>query len=118
MVEAFFNSIKRDDAHEGTIQTAFLEENFTVNFCVNGEITAQVYIFTRMVASAALADDDIASFSGLAAEKFYAKSFTVTVAAVIGTTYTFFVCHDTKMFLKLGNLAHANPGIIRQCCQF
>jgi hypothetical protein len=30
----------------------------------------------------------------LAAEKFDTKTFTLTVPAVIGTTYTFFVSHD------------------------
>jgi hypothetical protein len=44
----------------------------------------------------ALADEDIAGFGRLAAEEFDAETLTFTVAAVIGTTYAFFMCHGSK----------------------
>jgi hypothetical protein len=42
---------------------------------------------------APLTHDNIAGLGLLAAEQFDAKSFAFTVAAVIGTTYPFLVCH-------------------------
>jgi hypothetical protein len=46
-----------------------------------------------MVCRAALTDDNIAGNSGLTTEDFNTKAFTVRIAAVLYTTFTFFVSH-------------------------
>jgi putative Ca2+/H+ antiporter (TMEM165/GDT1 family) len=61
---------------------------------VDREITTHVNVFAGVVLGTALTENDVACFGNLTAEELYAKALTVTVAAVIGTTYTFLVCHD------------------------
>jgi hypothetical protein len=58
------------------------------------EIPTHVNVFTGVVLGTALANDDVAGFGNLTTEELHAKALTVTVAAVIGTTYTFLVCHN------------------------
>jgi hypothetical protein len=48
-----------------------------------------------------LANDDIAGSGLLAAKQLHPQPFTFTVAAVIGTTYSFLVCHDGFAFAIL-----------------
>jgi hypothetical protein len=49
-----------------------------------------------METGSTLTNKNIAGFRDFAAEQFYTKTFTFTVPAVICTTYTFFMCHDSK----------------------
>ncbi len=63
-------------------------------------VAAHVNILTRMESGTTLADEDIAGDRRLATVHFDAKAFTFTVAAVVGTTRTFFMCHDSNSILK------------------
>lgn len=67
------------------------------------EIAAHVNVIAGVVLGTALTNDDVACFSNLTAEELHAKALTVTVAAVIGTTYTFLVCHGI-LFMALTTL--------------
>src|SRR6185312_11285578 len=58
-----------------------------------GVVAAQADADARMELGAALADDDVAGFDGLAAEQLDAQIFRVGVAAVARGTYALFVCH-------------------------
>lgn len=73
---------------------AFFEFDSTVFERVDGEIFAQAHAVAGVVSGAALADDDVASDGLLTAKEFNAQAFADAVASVIGTTYTFLVCHD------------------------
>jgi hypothetical protein len=46
-----------------------------------------------MVCRGALTDDDISGDSGLTTEDFNTKALAVRIAAVLYTTFTFFVSH-------------------------
>jgi hypothetical protein len=99
-IQAFFYGLEGRYMNESAIQTAFLERNDAIYAGVERKIAAHVYVFAGVEAGTALTNDDVTGYYPLAAEQFDAKALTFTVPAVIGTTYTFFVCHDTKMFLN------------------
>ena len=56
-------------------------------------ILAHAYILAGVVNRAALTDDDVARLCELTAEQFDAESLAFRLTAVLGTTYTFLVCH-------------------------
>ena len=72
---------------------AFSEHNHTVNKRKESVIFAHAYILTGMVNCATLTFDDVACLSKLATKNLHAESFAFRFAAVLRTTYTFFMCH-------------------------
>ena len=76
----------------------FAEDYSTVYQCEEGVVFTHTYILTRIVNRTSLANDDVAGFGELTAEKFYTESFAFGLATVLGTTYSFFVCHISPFF--------------------
>jgi hypothetical protein len=56
-------------------------------------VFTQAYVFAGVVNRTPLTNDDVTGNGLLAAEEFYTQSLADRVAAVLGTTYTFLVCH-------------------------
>ena len=50
-------------------------------------------VFTGIVYSTALANDDVTSLSELTTEQLNAQSLALSLTTVLRTTYTFLVCH-------------------------
>ena len=65
---------------------------------VKRKILTEANIFTGMEFCAALAQDNIAGNHMLAAVLFDTEALAVAVAAVFGSTLSFFVCHGEKYF--------------------
>ena len=86
----------------------FAEGNRAVNQCEERVILADTYVLARIVDSTSLANDDVASFSELTTEKFDAESLAFRLAAVLRTTYTFFVCHVSLNLRLCDNFFHEN----------
>jgi hypothetical protein len=84
---------------ERTVEAALFESHLAIDRSMQRKVAAHVYIFTCVEARAALANEDIARLGRLSTEKLDTESLTLTIPAVIGTTYAFFVCHDTKIFV-------------------
>jgi hypothetical protein len=59
-----------------------------------GVVATEADAGARMELGAALADDDVAGFDGLAAEDLDAEVLRVGIAAVARGAYALFVCHD------------------------
>lgn len=85
--------------HKGTVLTAFLKLDGTVTQSEQGMISAHTYVVARVVNSATLTDDNVASNAMLTTKDFHAQAFAFGFAAVTGTTYTFFMSHN-MLFLK------------------
>ncbi len=56
-------------------------------------ILADTYVLARMMNRASLTNDDVTSLSYLTAKKLNTQSLALRLAAVLRTTYTFFMCH-------------------------
>ena len=56
-------------------------------------VFANAYVFTRIVYGAALANQNIARFGNLTAEKFHAETLAFGFPTVLGATDSFLVCH-------------------------
>lgn len=61
---------------------SFPEFHHAVDEGKEGMVIAHAYVLSGMMAGATLADDDIAGFGILPAEKFYSQPFTFRFAAV------------------------------------
>jgi hypothetical protein len=99
----FFFKLEGNNANEGTVLETFAELNNAINGGVQREISAEVNVGASVEAGTALANDDIACHCDLATEEFNTESLTNAIATVIGTTYTFLMCHDFKDFARLIN---------------
>ncbi len=75
------------------VAAASLEFNHAVNQSKQGMVAADANAFTRVMFCTALTHDDVTGDSFLTTEQFNAKALAYRVAAVLGTTYTFLVCH-------------------------
>lgn len=67
-------------------------------------VFAHVHVFTWVKLRATLFQNDIACEGALATVKFHAKSFRITVTAVLGGAFPFFMCHflmDFFVFFKI-----------------
>ena len=62
----------------------------------------------QIVDSTSLANDDVARLCELTAEQFDAESLAFRLAAVLRTTYTFFVCHVSLILRLCDNFFHEN----------
>src|SRR6185312_5938999 len=75
------------------------EVNLAVDQCKQRVVTTQTHAGTRMKLGAALANDDVAGFDGLATVNLDAEVFRVRIATVAAGTYAFFMCHDSMLQL-------------------
>lgn len=82
--------------HESLVVAAFFEFNHAISQSENGEVFTNTNIFARMVNSATLANDDVASNSRLTTVDLYTKALALRIAAVFYRTFTFFMCHNSK----------------------
>ncbi len=57
-------------------------------------ILTDTYVFTRVVNGATLTNQYVAGLSHFSTINFHAKTFAFRFTTVLGTTYTFFMCHD------------------------
>ena len=70
-----------------------MEIDSTVNKSIERIVFANTYTVAGVVMSTTLANDDVACLYLLATPDFHAESLCCTLAAVLRTTYTFFMCH-------------------------
>src|SRR5690606_26454836 len=63
-----------------------------------------IYVFTGIMFSTTLSYDDISSNGRLTTENLYAQTFRFRFPTVLGTTNTFFVCHDILFLILVINL--------------
>src|SRR5690348_7689214 len=76
-------------------------------------VAAEADAGARMELGAALANDDVAGFDGLAAVQLDAEVFRVGVAAVPRGTYALFVCHGGFSLLVTGaDAGHFDFGVV------
>ena len=71
-----------------------LELDGSVNKSIEGMILTHAHVQTGTMNCATLTTDDVASLSKLTTINFNAKTLAVRLAAVLRTTYTFFMCHN------------------------
>ncbi len=72
-----------------------MEIDGTVNQSIERIVLANGNAIARVVLGATLANDDVAGYTLLATPDLHAKSLGCTLAAVLRTTYTFFMCHTS-----------------------
>lgn len=70
-----------------------LESHCPIRERIQGEVLPHANVAARVEFGASLAYDDVSGNGGLATEEFYPESFTLTVPAVVATTYAFLMCH-------------------------
>ncbi len=75
-----------------------LELNGAVNKRVERVVATHAYVNARTMHCAALTADDVACLSELPTKNLNAESFAFRLAAVLRTTYTFFMCHNELIF--------------------
>ena len=56
-------------------------------------VLAHANVLARIVHGTSLANQNIARFGNLTAEKFHAETLAFGLPTVLGATYPFFVCH-------------------------
>ena len=78
-----------------------------VNERKNRVVTAEADVSAWNKFRSALANDDVASDHGLAAEFFYAEPFTYTIASILDAALTFFVSHMPRL---RGNCLYLESG--------
>ena len=71
----------------------FLEGNHSVYQSVQRVVLAHANVLARIVHGTSLANQNIARFGNLTAEKFHAETLAFGFPTVLGATYPFFVCH-------------------------
>lgn len=77
---------------------AFLgERNGSVNQGEERVVFTHAHILAGIMHRTPLTDDDVARLGKFAAEQFHAESFALRFTAVLGATYTFFVCHFLRI---------------------
>ena len=71
----------------------FLQGHYSVYQSVQRVVLANADVFARIVHGTALANQNIARFGNLTAEKFYAQALAFGFPTVLGATDSFLVCH-------------------------
>ena len=87
------NDLAGQYGYHRTVFAALAELHFTINESEQGVVLAHAHVSAGVVLGAALTHDDIASYQSLAAEDFYAETFRMRFAAVVGRADTFLVSH-------------------------
>ena len=79
--------------HRATVETSLLEGDDAVRKCIEGVVAAHADILAGIVLRATLANNNIASYAVLTTKNLHTESLSCGLAAVLRTTYTFFMCH-------------------------
>ena len=66
-----------DDRHNAAVEASAFEADDTIDEGKQSVVFAHPDVYTRVVLSPSLADDDVAGFASVAAEYFHAESFAV-----------------------------------------
>ncbi len=61
-------------------------------------ILTDAYVLTRMVYRTTLTNQNVAGFGRFSTVYFHAKALAGRLTTVLGTTNTFFMCHDSFYF--------------------
>lgn len=104
--------VERSNAYERFARSLLREDYRAVYQCEQSVVFTDTHVLTRIVNSTALTDDDVACLSELTTEKFDSESFAFRLTAVLGTTYTFFVCHVSL------NFNYATMSSMRTCDRY
>lgn len=102
-----FDCIHRN---KGLITFSLPEFNRTVRKREQRIVSANTYILARMILRTTLTNEDIAGNRGLTTVDLYPQPLAVRVAAVLYTTFTFFVSHILEIE-NLKNLDYAMSAI-------
>ena len=94
---SYLSFCKRSNVDELASTLTSSELYSTVNQSVDCVVFAHTNVEAGMVNSATLTLDDVACFATLTAENLNTESFAFRFAAVLRTTYTFFMCHFLKI---------------------
>ena len=86
-------SLLRQNVDCALVATTLLEIDDAVYERIERIVLALTNILAGVVAVATLTHDDVASVDLLATPDLHAESLAVRLAAVLRTTYTFFMCH-------------------------
>jgi hypothetical protein len=81
------------NANEGFITFCFPKFDETIGESKQSEVLSNAYILSCVILCSALANDDVACDRGLAAIDLYSQTLALRVAAILYTTFTFFVSH-------------------------
>ena len=84
--------LRRIDAYFFAIAANALETNLTIDQSKQSIIRTTANVFTGMDVSTALTNQNVASQYMLTIGTFYAQTFGLGITAVLGGTYTFFMC--------------------------
>ena len=90
----------RDDA---LVVIAAVEIHRAVDECKECVVLANGNSVTGIVMCATLAHDDVSGLHLLSTPDFHSKSLGCALAAVLRTTYTFFMCHNSVPFPPSGD---------------
>jgi hypothetical protein len=85
----FFQGLDTDNAFSAAMAT---KTNYTVNLSIDGVVTTDTNVFTRMEPGTTLAHDDAAGGYNLTVVCFGAQALGVGITTVVGRTGTFFMC--------------------------
>ena len=77
---------------------AVLELNGAVNQRIQRVVAAHAHVQTRAMDGTTLAADDVTGLCKLTSKNLHAETFALALAAVLRTTYTFFMCHNRYNF--------------------
>ncbi len=75
-----------------------LELYSTINKRVKSVVTSHAHVHARTVHCAALTTDNVSGLSELPTKNLNSESLAFRLAAVLRTTYTFFMCHNALNF--------------------
>jgi hypothetical protein len=87
-------------ADKGLIAFSLPELHHTIGECKQRIVLANTYILAGVILRPALTNDDIAGNGGLTTVDLHPKALALRVAAILYTTFTFFVSH----ILEIENL--------------
>ena len=73
-----------------------MEVHCAINEGIERIVFTDSNVIARVVLSTTLANDDVAGYTLLTTPDFHAESLGCTLAAVLRTTYTFFMCHTVS----------------------
>src|SRR5690606_27400333 len=85
----------RFDIYIGFTSKSFRKYHTTFGKRKQRVITSDTYVLAWIMLCTSLTYDDASTFSKLSAKKLNAQALAFRVTAVLGTTYTFLMCHDT-----------------------
>ena len=85
--------VRFDDADALAVLAERFELDRARDFGKERIVLSAAHVLAGVDSGTALANDDRSGGDELAGEALHAQSLTVTVAPILGTAYTFFMCH-------------------------